>query len=188
MVVPIYAQEKNLYRYDTIQIEQLCKTFLTNIKDTTYIQVCIPNNDVKPGYDLNYDNIIIICDDGTWIELNTDIYAPSGINYELEKKYGDTINNYLNNKYSAKFMEEYAKTQIFCLPPDSSLYNPRTMIWEGIDENGLCWKLIRMGYICISYKYAPPDSKPFYDFILGEYKFLDVKDVNNYRFLPLYKK
>ena len=74
-----YSQAHVNYIFDTIQIEQLWKKHLTGEKDTSYLKVCIPSNDVKPDYDGNYDGFVIICSDGSIIRLNTMPIIPSTI-------------------------------------------------------------------------------------------------------------
>lgn len=187
---PLKAQkDTSLYRYDTIQFEQTLKKLLTDKIDTSYIRVCIPNNDIKPALSLNYDRIHISCKDGTIINflpfrtITTDI-----IKNEMEKKYGKDISYSIGNGYLDTLKKAGTNAVFFNLPVDSSLYYPQTRIYEGIDENGKCWKLILLEYISISYENAPLEMKEFYDFILSEYRFLSPKEVINYRHLPIYRE
>ena len=188
--IPLKAQEYtcSLYRYDTIQIEQTMKKFLTDKIDTSYIRICIPNNDIKPCYDLNYDRIDIICDDSTFIRVTLYrgvIYGK--ISYEMEKKYGKNTIKKINEDFLDSLKNDFVNVTLFNLPTDSSLHYPKTCVYEGIDKNGKCWKLVLLEYISIGYENVPLDKKKFYDFILNEYQFLSPQKVANYHRLPLYK-
>ena len=186
----VYAQKGDyLYRYDTLQIEQEWKKHLTGKRDTSYLKVCIPNNDITPYYDLNYDSFEeIICDDGTIIQIISTPTIPWEILPFIEEKYGDTIYRNLGNNVLKSLQREYFNTHILKRVPDNSIYYPQTMTWEGISDDGLFWKLIRIDYICISYRNATLERKPFYDSILNEYKILKDSEVLGYHFLPLYKR
>lgn len=186
-VLPVNAQERIQCRYDTLQIEQQWKIHLTGKKDTSYIKVCIPNNDVVPAYDLNYSDLVIICDDGAIIRLLTTPYFSLSIDHELESVYEDTIKECFGYGFFRKLQWEYINTHALGLPPDSSLYPPQPIVLEGISKKGLCWKVIRMEYISISYENVAPERKFMYDFILNEYKFLKKHEVVHYRRLPFYK-
>lgn len=182
----VCAQVKPKYRYDTIQIEQKWKKHLTNIKDTSYLKVCIPNNDLKPAYDCDYDGFVVICDDGAIIRLTTIPMIPLNIENEIIDVYGDTILNSFGNNYLYMLQKEFYNVNIIGLPADSTFFHPQPIILEGLGEDGLCWKLKRMEYICISYEHVLPKNKSFYDFILSEYKFLNRSKIDKYRHLPLY--
>lgn len=184
---PLYSQENQLYRYDTIQLEQKWKKHLTGKKDTSYIKICIPNNDVKPMNDFNYDGFVIVCDDGAIIRVNSTPVVPSSIEHHLESFYEDSIVKCFGNGFLWALQREYYKTAILGTLQDSSLYYPQPITLEGINENGLFWKLKRIGYISISYENVIPNKKNFYDFILNEYKFLTKNEVFAYKYLPLYK-
>lgn len=185
--VPLYSQENRLYRYDTLQIEQKWKKHLTGKIDTSYLKICIPNNDVKPMYDFNYDDFVVLCDDGTIIRLSAIPVVPSGIEHYLESSYEDTVSKCFGNGFICALQREYYKTAILGMPQDSSLYYPQSITLEGTSENGLCWKLKRIGYVSISYENVIPNKKRFYDFILDEYKLLPENEVSSHRHLPLYK-
>lgn len=186
-VTPLYSQENQLYRYDTIQLEQKWKKHLTGKKDTSYIKICIPNNDVKPMNDFNYDGFIILCDDGAIIRFNSTPVVPSTIEHYLESIYEDTVSKCFGNDFLWALQREYYKVAILGMLQDSSLYYPQSITLEGISENGLFWKLKRIGYVSISYENVIPNKKNFYDFILNEYVFLTKNEVFAYRYLPLYK-
>ena len=180
------AQESILYRYDTIQFEQQWKKHLTGIKDTSYLRVCIPNNDINPNYDFDYEGFAIICNDGAVIRFNSTPTIPSSIEPDIEKKYGENIVNCFGNNFLEMLQKEHCNSYILGYPPDSSLYYPEPIICEGVGESGLCWKLIRIEFICISYENVQPQRKYFYDFILKEFLFLKGNEIYNYRYLPFY--
>ncbi|MBQ3845737.1 MAG: hypothetical protein IJK36_09515 [Bacteroidales bacterium] len=184
---PLYSQENQLYRYNTIQLEQKWKKHLTGEKDTSYIKICIPNNDVKPMKDLNYDGFVIICDDGAIIRFNSIPIVPITIEHYLESFYEDTVSKCFGNGFLCALQREYVKTAILGSLHDSSLYSPQSITLEGISEKGLFWKLKRIGYVSISYENVIPTKKYFYDFILNEYKILKKNEVFTYRYLSLYK-
>lgn len=181
------AQGSALYRYDTVQIEQQWKKYLTGERDTSYLKVCSPNNDVKPMNDCNYDRFVIICDDDAIIRLNTMPVFPSTIEPYIIKDYGDTITKSFGNAYLGVLQKEYFNRYISGFPKDSSLYKPEPIVLEGVDKNGMCWKLIRIEYVCISYENVSHERKGFYDSVLNEYKLLSKTGVSSYRHLPLYK-
>lgn len=187
--IPLKAQkDTSLCRYDTIQFEQRWKTILDDKTDISYIRVCIPNNDIKPGYSCNYERIHISCEDSTEIKFFPSWTVPLGIiRNEMERKYGKNICDSIE-RYVDTLKKAGTNVVFFNQPVDSSLYYPQTRIYEGIDENGKCWKLILLEYISISYENAPLEMKEFYDFILSEYRFLSPKEVINYRHLPIYRE
>lgn len=184
---PLYSQENQLYRYDTIQLEQKWKKHLTGKKDTSYIKICIPNNDVKPMNDFNYDGFVILCDDGAIIRFNSTPVVPSTIEQYLDSFYEDTVSKCFGNGFLWALQREYYKTAILGTLQDSSLYYPQSITLEGISGDGLFWKLKRIEYVSISYENVIPNKKSFYDFILNENKFLTKNQVSAYRYLPLYK-
>ena len=106
---------------------------------------------------------------------------------KIVELYGDTILNSFGNIYLDMLQKEYFNVNIMGLSADSTFFHPQSIILKGLDEDGLCWKLIRMEYICISYEHVLPANKHFYDFILSEYKFLNCPKIDKYRRLPLYK-
>ena len=185
---PLHSQENQLYRYDTIQFEQQWKKHLTNRRDTSYLKICIPNNDERPMNDLNYDGFVITCDDGAIIRLTATPSIPPCMEHNLDPCYEDTVSKCFGNGFLHTLQEEYYKTAILGMLPDSSLHYPQSITLEGISENGLCWKLKRIGYVSISYENVIPNKKEFYDFVLNEYKFLTGNEVVTYRSLPLYNK
>ncbi|MBP5562907.1 MAG: hypothetical protein J6X51_02600 [Bacteroidales bacterium] len=187
LAFPIYAQEQTSCRYDTLQIEQQWKQHLTDKADTSYLKVCIPNNDVIPMYDCNYDGFVIFCDDGAIIRLNTTPTIPSSIEQNLESFDEETIAKCFGNSFLGALQKEYYNTTILGMSKDSSLQYPQSITLEGIDKKGLYWKLKRIEYICISYENVVPGKKNTYDFILNEYRFLTNEEVVGYRYLPLYK-
>ena len=113
--------------------------------------------------------------------------VPSSIEHHLESFYEDSIVKCFGNGFLWALQREYYKTAILGTLQDSSLYYPQPITLEGINENGLFWKLKRIGYISISYENVIPNKKNFYDFILNEYKFLTKNEVFAYKYLPLYK-
>lgn len=184
--INLNAQEGMLYRYDTIQFEQQWKKHLTGIKDTSYLRVCIPNNDIKPAYDCDHEGFTVICDDGAVIKLNSTPTIPSGIEHNIEKIYGESIVNCFGNGFLAALQEEHFNSNILGITSDSSLYHPEPITCEGVEESGLCWKIIRIEFVCISYENVRPQRKYFYDFILKEFLFLKDSEISHYRHLPFY--
>ena len=183
----LFAQERNPFRYDTIQVEQEWKKIITGKKDTSYLKVCIPNNDVKPAYDCNYDNFVIICDDGAVIRFLSTPTIPSSIYQHLKERYGDTINQDLGNNVLKLLQREWSNVHLLDLTPDSSLYYPEPKTWEGVSNEGLYWKLKRIEFFCISYENVTQERKKFYDYVLSKYRILKDNEVVNYRYLPLYE-
>lgn len=156
---PLYSQENQLYRYDTIQLEQKWKKHLTGKKDTSYIKICIPNNDVKPMKDCNYDGFVILCDDGAIIRFSSTPVVPSTIDHYLENFYEDTVSKCFGNGFLCALQREYYKKAILGTLHDRSSYYPQSITLEGISENGLLWKLKRIEYVSISYENVIPNKK-----------------------------
>lgn len=186
MSVQLHAQTYVTYSFDTIQIEQQWKKHLTGGKDTSYIRVCMPSKDVKPVYNIDNYGFTIICNDGAIIRFNTMPIIPSTIESDVTDEFSeDTISKYFGGNIIDVLQREYFNTHVWDKPQDSSMYHPQRIVLEGVNKDGLYWKVVRLEYVCVSYENVTTDRLPMYDFIINEFRVLKEDEVKYYRPLPL---
>ena len=53
--------------------------------------------------------------------------------------------------------------------PGETYFVPETTVTEGIDENGLCWKIVNFEFMSYGYSRVPPEHKWFFDRILKSF-------------------
>ena len=178
------------YRVVNVMLRQHPKELFNDKLDSSYFQLYIPTTMLT--YKTLHFEVqsfdIIKCEDGVNLGIMESVYAckTDGIYFNIIKKYGKEFVDEITDIFDSIARNEGFKVLLGYLP-DSSLpcYNPKTIICEGTDSNGLYWKYIREEYISYYYKYVPHKQKEYYDFILSNWKFVSEKDVKTYIRLPI---
>ena len=184
----VHSQTVVSYRSDTLCIEQKWRKHLTGVVDTSYIRICVPSTEIVPDLDLNYDWITIFCTDGTILRLFQAPQIPVQIESSFYAKYNkDSVDAEIGNNFLSALDEEYFTFALFGEHRDTSLYHPICKTYEGVDENKLWWRVIRLEYITISYENVPAHKKHSYDEIIEMWHFVPYEKVTGFHCLPLYK-
>lgn len=188
---PIYMAHSQValsYRTDTLCIEQKWRKHLTGVVDTSYISICIPSTEIVPDFDLNYDWITISCTDGAVLRLFQSPRVPVQIESSFYDTYNkDSVDAEIGNTLLSALDEEFFTFTLLGEHRDTSLYHPICKTYEGVDENELWWKVIKIEYITISYENIPLHKKQFYDDIIKMWHFVPYEKVKGFHYLPLYK-